>query len=239
MRLVRPESNTAGAPPTSELTSHRRLLVGLVVALTFVSAGARPARASTQPLLTAVYAPAAEAPSDEQTVFNRMRDAGATYTRLALDWAAVAPTAPAHAEDPNDPAYHWASFDDGLQHAIAAGLEPIVMLYNAPLWAERNGTYASIFPGAGDPDPAAIGAFARAAGERYSGRSSGIPRIRYWEAWNEPNISLGYAPQFDANGPVSPDWYRDVVNRFAGAIHAANADNVVIAGATAPFFDNT
>ena len=220
------------------LRDRRLVLVPFLALVVFLASGPR-AGASTHPLLTAVYPPAVEAASDEQVVFDRIRAAGAGYVRLTLNWATVAPSPPARPEDPNDPAYHWDAFDAGLQRAIAAGLEPLVMVYNAPLWAERNLQYAAIFSGAGDPDPAAFGAFAQAAAQRYSGRSSGVPRIRLWQVWNEPNISLGYAPQFGANGAVSPDWYRDIVNRFADAVHAANADNVVIAGATAPFFDAT
>jgi len=82
-------------------------------------------------------------------------------------------------------------------------------------------------------------AFMRAAAERYSGRHSGLPRVRYWRIWSEPNISVYFRPQFDPTTKkfTSPEIYRNMVNRSAAEIHAVNKDNVVIAGGTAPFRD--
>jgi hypothetical protein len=78
-----------------------------------------------------------------------------------------------------------------------------------------------------------------AAAERYSGRRSGFPRVRYWRIWSEPNISQYFRPQFDPTTKkfTSPDIYRVMVNRSAAELHAVNKDNVVIAGGTAPFRD--
>ena len=43
--------------------------------------------------------------------------------------------------------------------------------------------------------------FAYAAATRYSGtyvRADGVvlPRVRYWTAWNEPNLQIGLIPQW-------------------------------------------
>jgi hypothetical protein len=64
--------------------------------------------------------------------------------------------------------------------------------------------------------------------------------VRYWQIWNEPNISLYFIPQIDGSRKlVSPDLYRNMVNAAAQSIHAVAQDNVVIAGSTAPFRDIT
>ena len=41
--------------------------------------------------------------------------------------------------------------------------------------------------GAVRPDPGDYRAFALAAVRRYSGHFEGLPRVRFWQAWNEPN----------------------------------------------------
>jgi len=78
-------------------------------------------------------------------------------------------------------------------------------------------------------DPVQYAAFALAAVRRYSGRTTGAPRVRYWEAWNEPNKIPG--PPFKAG---AASWYRQMVNAFAAGVHT-EPGNVVIAGGLAPF----
>jgi hypothetical protein len=54
-------------------------------------------------------------------------------------------------------------------------------------------------------------------------------------AWNEPNLVFWLQPQFVGGKPYSPVLYRTMLNAFADAVHGVHADNVVIAGGTAPF----
>ena len=43
---------------------------------------------------------------------------------------------------------------------------------------------------------------------RYSGRFSGYPFVRFYSIWNESNLQLFLAPQFDAKGKsVAPRNY--------------------------------
>jgi hypothetical protein len=42
-------------------------------------------------------------------------------------------------------------------------------------------------------------------------------------------------PQWDGNVAFSPGWYRTMVNQFAEAVKSIHADNLVVAGGTAPF----
>jgi hypothetical protein len=81
------------------------------------------------------------------------------------------------------------------------------------------------------PDAAALGVFARAAARRYSGTYHGLPRVRYWMIWNEPNLLWYLTPQFDNDDvAVAAVDYRDMLNAVYPAIHGVRRDNVVIAG---------
>jgi hypothetical protein len=192
-------------------------------------------------LMTGVYPVVERSPADDTVALARIKATGARFVRLDLIWRAVAPAVrPAgfQAGDPADPAYNWTEVDARIRRIHDAGLEPLVSIVLAPRWAERAPPLLG-WPGVANPDPAALGLFARAAALRYSDGFDGLPRVRYWSAWNEPNLTIFFYPQLDATGPVSPEWYREAVNTFASAVHGVHADNVVIAGETAPFRDIT
>ena len=213
-----------------------RFLLVATIALVVSGGGA-----TAQPLRTAIYLEAEAIDSSAAVAFARTRAAGASLVRLQLTWSSVAPADRPPGFDPtnpSDPAYHWAAFDDEIKLAKADGLEPMVSIFVAPAWAERSAG-GPAFAGGRDPSPTALAEFARAAARRYSGSFQGLPRIRYWLVWNEPNLSIYLAPQLKDNVPVSPRWYQQAVNGVADAIHSVHPDNVVVAGETAPFRDIT
>src|SRR5436190_8535057 len=92
----------------------------------------------------------------------RMRAAGSTFVRTQLTWSEVAPSQPANAADPADPAYNWTAFDKRLELSKAHGLEPIVTVFAVPRWAS--------FGADPTPDITALSQFLHAAALRYSGR---------------------------------------------------------------------
>ena len=155
-----------------------------------------------------------------------------------MNWRTVAPAAipPTvfNPRDPGDPLYRWTAFDDVVKSAIDAGIQPIITVLGAPAWAQSNVSRRPI-DGPVKPRPEALADFATALASRYSGRFQGLPRVRYWQVWNEPNLSVFLMPQIDGGKAVSPEWYRSMVNAMAGAVHAVHRDNVVIAGGLAPF----
>jgi hypothetical protein len=174
------------------------------------------------------------APSDTQLALKRIHDAGATAFRITLPWYRVAPTTlPAGFDpsNPNDPNYHWESFDRALSLLKTYSLEPIVVVNAPPLWA-RDPTESGLNP---PPTADQLRAFAHAAAERYSGRTPGIPRVRYWQFWIEPNVNVFFSPQYEGKTPVSPVIYRRLLNVFTSTVHAVASDNVVIAGGLSPF----
>ena len=190
---------------------------------------ATPAAAAPTPFTTAVV-DLAFLGSDADTAFERARSTGASAARIGVIWSDVAPERPLHPTDPGDPAYRWADVDRAIRAALEQGLQPIVQLVVAPPWARPSGSARAVMP-----DPVEFGRFAEAAATRYSGSFAGLPRVRYWQAWNEPNLNLYLKPQWDGTTPFSPGWYRTMVNRFAEAVKSVRAENLVIAGGTAPF----
>jgi hypothetical protein len=193
--------------------------------------------------------------SSGDVALQRARAAGATAVRIYVDWNTIAPDGPTKpagfdAGNPADPAYHWDALDAQVHDAVKKGLAPIVGFEQAPRWAEGSAAglnQSDSLPGTVRPNSTEFGLFASAAATRYSGSFGGLPRVRYWLAWNEPNHHLSLNPQFDLSPgqastptPTSPiasvEIYRAMLNSFAAAVHAVRPDNLVIGGALAPFF---
>ncbi len=154
--------------------------------------------------------------------------------RIALHWRDVAPVTRSSTftpTNPFDPGYRWGAFDQQVQRATARGLEPIVQIIYAPNWASDSGPGA---PGTINPNPVEFGNFARAAAVRYSGNFPGLPRVRYWQAWGEPNRDLYLMPQVQDGRIVSGEAYRRLVDTFSANVHAVDTTNRVIAGGLAP-----
>jgi hypothetical protein len=193
-----------------------------------------PARAS-HPLETAIDPDGPFLGPNATLVSQRVHDAGARKIRLLLNWKEVAPASPPPGFDPSnpaDPSYDWSEFEAELLPAAAAGLEAIVVVRTAPPWAAGAGAGK---PGTVSPDAAQFARFAHAVAVRYSGGFAGLPRVRYWQVWNEPNHFSFLNPQYEGQTLRSPAIYANLLNAFADAVHAVKADNVVIAGALAPF----
>jgi hypothetical protein len=199
--------------------------------------------AASRPMRTAIVDSGPfNAPVFMPQTFADVRATGATAIRFYAIWRRTAPGGrPADPANPADPAYDWTLLDEQVRQAKANRLEPILSIEGAPDWAEGPGTGLA---GTVRPSPAEFALFARAAARRYSGSFQDLPRVRYWQAWNEPNYFRHLGPQYDTplSQPVrpssrllSPDIYRPLVNSFADAVHRVHADNLVIAGGLAPF----
>jgi hypothetical protein len=217
------------------------LLVVAAVLAAAVSAGSSSSSLPSHPFQTGFMDNVVFGGSWSTLGFERAADAGATVVRLRLNWSTVAPQGSAPPAgfvptDPNDPHYNWATFDAEVDQAMANGQTPIANIFTSPQWSLMSP------PGSGlpatVPDPVKFAQFALAAATRYNGLN-GHPRITDWEIWNEPNLGLYFEPQFVKGQPYSASWYRTLVNDAAVAIKSVHADNFVIAGSTAPFYDMT
>jgi hypothetical protein len=220
---------TTGSRPARSLPA----LLVLAAALLALAAAAAPT-ASARPLFTGIT----NLGSNEPLAFERARAAGTRFVRIPLNWADTAPLAPPpgwHPEDPADPNYQWADSDIDVIRATAAGIVPVLQIDDAPKWAQRCQTPAVLSYAICDPDPAALAAFATAAARRYSGLFGGLPRVQYWQALNEPNLSLFFFPQFDASGKtLSPGLYRNLINAFYDGVKAVDPTNLVLAAGLGP-----
>lgn len=167
---------------------------------------------------------------------NQAHTAGVGFLRVVIPWRAVAPRSKPDSwnpSDPADPAYDWRETDERLSKAANAGFVPFALVTESPSWAERckpeTGTSAC------NPDPDAFAAFAHAAAVRYNGDFRGLPKVKYWQPINEPNLSFFFNPQYGEDGkPVSPELYRVLLNRFAEAVKSVDPSNLVVGGGLGP-----
>jgi Cellulase (glycosyl hydrolase family 5) len=215
------------------------LIGGLVVVLLAAQAGTAGARGLRTGFLDPSASTASNIPGfpiDDAVASQKVAGAGADVVRLYAYWRRLAPTRPAN---PND--YQWAELTPQVDAAINHGLDVMLTLRSAPGWAQQHNcgndptTYSR---GTCRPDPQAFHDFAHDLASHYS-TGAYKTHVKYWDMWNEPNSPSFLSPQYvKRNGvkkSVAPDLYRALLNRGARAVHEVSADNVVVAGETAPF----
>lgn len=215
---------------------------------------APPAYARPLPsLVTGFTDPILESPSPgvREAWLGRVVGEHAAVVRINVAWATVAraqPPSPALAADPSWAGYDWSTTDVAVADAVAHGLTVQLTLASpAPAWEEGPHRPSSAPRGSWEPNPGAFASFARAAALRYSGTytppgaTAALPRVRYWQAWNEPNLSIYLTPQWRKVGrgwaPESPFVYRDLLNAFYAAVKAVQPDALVLSAGTAPYGD--
>jgi Glycosyl hydrolase catalytic core len=202
-------------------------LVRIVLLLCLVAVAAPSAAFAAPRMFVGFYDDAAfRWRSDHNANLDRARDAHATIINATVNWSQVAPTRPANASNPFDPAYDFVNLDDLIRGAQARGIEPMLQIYGTPKWA---GPAANRLP----RRLADITAFARAVASRYSGRYAGYPFVRYYGVWNEPNLNQFLAPQFDRRGrDVAPANYAKLFKATYAGIKAGNKLALVGLGET-------
>ena len=165
---------------------------------------------------------------------------GTQVLRIDLFWATAAPTKPANPTDHLDPAYDWTWADTTLCGVVKAGMQPIVSTWNAPGWATggAKGTRGVVWNSKAPRKAQDYADFMSALATRYNGRTEipgqGTCKVKFYEIWNEPNLSLYFAPQYSGRKVVSSPKYVQMVNRAVPAIRRANRSAVPIVGVTGP-----
>jgi len=186
--------------------------------------------------------------SVRQDALALIRAAGASVVRIPVDWRdLVAPDPPPgfDASDPASPAYDFSPLDASVESAVAAGLEPLLVVSHAPAFAEAPARWPYAYPGSWAPSPGALQQFAQALATRYDGRYAppgapgrALPRVSLFQAWNEPNLARYLEPQWVVeNGrwtPFSPDLYREMLNGFYAGVKAAQPQATVVSAGVAP-----
>jgi hypothetical protein len=180
--------------------------------------------------------------------FPRMQQLGSSWVRIPAAWNAIAPTRPRRPQSPADPAYDWSYLDAAVREAAATRQHVLLMLASPPGWALGAHAPRSAWPGTWRPDASAYGAFARAAARRYSGRfpdpaapGRALPRVSYFQVWNEPNLRTWLSPQWTRRGrrwlPASPDIYRGLLDAAYAGVKTVQPRAHVLAAGLAPYGD--
>jgi hypothetical protein len=167
---------------------------------------------------------------DRAELLDRARETSVAVIRTIVVWKDAAPTRPANAADPFDPAYQLDDVDDLVRSAQQRGIELLVSIWGTPAWA--NGGER---PNRSPRDPKALERFAAALADRYSGRHAGYPAVRLFSAWNEPNLEQFLAPQFDSSGrSVGPQLYARLARAIYAGVKRGNPEALVAIGETSP-----
>lgn len=224
------------------------LAASTIAALTAVAAGLlsyapTPAAASTGQLTMIQDDPALA--SNTTRTLQIFRSLGIGVIRVPLVWNEIAAdansrTAPA---DPY-PAADWAGFDKLLTEAHQYGIQVNLMPTGpAPLWATTAGA-PSGFASVWQPSAAAYGQFVSAAATRYSGSyvppgaSSPLPRVSFWELWNEGNWSPSLSPQVPSSGSstyVSAAIDRSLIaNAWTALQQTGHGHDTIVYGSLSP-----
>jgi hypothetical protein len=153
----------------------------------------------------------------------RARDAlpelGVDVVRVNLRWSELARARPADERSSASYPGDWGPYDRIVQAAGARGVQVLFTLTTpAPSWAGRRLT--ARYPGARDPDPAAFGRFAAAAGRRYDGGAGSPGRVARWSIVNEPNNPRFLGPQSRAGRLHAPAQYRRLVRAALAGLRA-------------------
>lgn len=170
-----------------------------------LAGGSAPAAASTGEL-TMMQDNAALAANPLRTL-QIFRSLGVEIVRIPLLWSQVAAD-PGSSTPPSNPYpdANWAPYDKLLIDARRYGIQVDLMPTGpSPLWATAPGAPAG-FAAVWEPSAAAYGQFVRATATRYDGThlapgsSAPLPRISFWEFWNEGNWAASLAPQVPSAG---------------------------------------
>ena len=159
---------------------------------------------------------------------DRASMAQASMIRTIADWRQIAPARPRKATDSFDPAYAFGNLDDLVRNAQRRGLQVMITIWGTPQWA-NGGDGPNVAPTRASD----MADFGRAIADRYSGRHAGFPHVGRYSIWNEPNLEIFLAPQFDRNGTiVSPRTYATLYRAGYAGIKAGNPTALVAIGET-------
>jgi hypothetical protein len=240
-RLPLPLPADAGAhlrgPSLPRLRWLAPLLAALALALV-LALGSTPAQAAFQVGLQDVAFDGDASPQQTAEGYNVLGAVHGSLVRLNAFWYAIAPADPGpRAADPSNPQYHWGALDTAVRNAAARRVTPVLTLSGVPTWAQGANRPANPAFGFGvwDPNAADYAQFIRAAALRYDGHFADpqnpgrlLPRVRYFEIWNEENIPLFMAaPDLAAS-------YRALLSGAYASIKSVDPSDKVVLGGLAP-----
>jgi hypothetical protein len=168
---------------------------------------------------------------------------GPDTLRIEFRWSEIAPNPHAKSKpaiNAADPAAYLGSlhgypgfgqYDDLVRRADAMGLRIVATITgDTPRWATAGGKGASFATANYKVKAADYAQFAEAVARRYAGNFAGLPAIRYFTIWNEPNHKQFLKPLSSA-----PAIYRQLVASAVPAVRRGGVKGAkVFVGETAP-----
>ncbi len=182
-------------------------------------------------------------PQKMESTLDELKSIGVDRVRVSLFWNIVAPDALSPqkpAFDATDPAAYgdgWARYDRLIsaarQRGIAVNLNVTSPL---PRWGSTATSPRADIQKTYSPNAEEFGKFVTAAGKRYSGSFSGLPRVNYWSIYNEPNQGGWLTPQWTASRvESSPTAYRSLVrSAYQALVTTGHSSDTILVGETAP-----
>ena len=171
--------------------------------------------------------------SNPGATVQQFKELGAQEIRVLMFWYQVAPKpnsakAPSGfaASNPNAKGYSWATYDNIVTSAQAAGLKVDLDITGAPpKWAQGKGVPAKAVKDhyGWDPNATDYGQFVAAVAKRYdgtfkpTGATTALPKVTTFSLWNEPNFGQNLGPQaVEATKKsygylVAPGYYRNLL----------------------------
>ncbi len=190
-----------------------------------------PARAVAQTNQIAMFQDDARMLTVPGPTLQTLRQLGVGIVRVTVAWDTIAPVKRPAGFNPVDPASYpagnWSIYDQIVRDAHADGITVDFSLTGgAPPWATGGGQPSPGHYAEWKPSAAAFGQFVEAVATRYSGSydptvgaivhgSAGdLPRVSFWELWNEPNFGMDLAPQAikGSTVPTSAPAYRGLLD---------------------------
>jgi hypothetical protein len=165
---------------------------------------------------------------DAKTNLLEAQRAHTSVVHVLAYWATIAKSRPKNPLNGSDPAYELADLDQLVISSEEYGMEVLMTIAGTPPWA--NGGRTPNYPPSNMND---LKNFAQMLATRYNGKNARYGVVTRFSIWNEPNLQLFLAPQFDKNGKiVSPKTYANIYMAGYNGIKAGNPKALVAAGET-------
>jgi hypothetical protein len=200
-------------------------LATLTTLLACLGAGLVPSGAGA--FAKAIWGPLIRNGVNQFPMYHRL---GVSIYQLDLNWNDVAPTRPAHATNPSDPAYHWpVDVQTALSLAGTYHMRVLLQVNSAPAWADGGNSGDGWAP----LHAADYAAFIGAAARKY-------PTVHLWMVWGEPTKLGTFQPLTGAEpGQALTSSERSMAHLYARMLDASyvalkrlSRRNLVIGGDT-------
>lgn len=224
------DCHTEGMRARGQLST-ARALARVLPALLAVAAVASPSAAATSArhfsAKKAIWGPVTFRGRPQFPVYH---DLGAGIWEYPLNWDEVAPSRPADARNPSDPAYRWpADLDEAVVAARRYRIRITLQVRQTPAWA-NGGRPANWVPSS----PARLADFVVATARRY-------PSVKLWMIWGEPTRRANFMPltpetrgkdQLSSRQAAAPRYYARMLDASYAALKGVSRSNLVIGGNT-------